>query len=302
MKQKLGLACTLIGSPTLLLLDEPTVGVDPLSRRELWEIIVRLVREQNLTVLLSTSYLDEAERCDQVFVLREGKLLTSGRPSEVTDMAAGRTFEAEPASGSAGTKSSGASAGRPHDHRRRSRGGSRAFSPGRARYKQRAGQAGGIIDRTCHRAGASALRRWLHGAVAAASRRRSKIAGRNAVRSASGIRHCRDGHRSERAGSQVRRFHSCRPAQLQCSSRRDLRLARSKRRRQDNDVPHAVRPPSSHCRDLAGGWFRLAQSTRIGPTAHRLRCAEILPLWPALSGGEPRFLRQRLRPARSPQA
>ena len=65
MKQKLGLACTLIGSPEVLLLDEPTVGVDPLSRRELWEIIARLVREQSLTVLMSTSYLDEAERCDQ---------------------------------------------------------------------------------------------------------------------------------------------------------------------------------------------------------------------------------------------
>ncbi len=99
MKQKLGLACTLIGSPTLLLLDEPTVGVDPLSRRELWEIIERLVREQNLTVLLSTSYLDEAERCDQVFVLRGGKLLASGQPSEVTAMAVGRTFEVEPAAG-----------------------------------------------------------------------------------------------------------------------------------------------------------------------------------------------------------
>ena len=99
MKQKLGLACTLIGSPRLLLLDEPTVGVDPLSRRELWEIIVRLVREQNLSVLLSTSYLDEAERCDHVFVLREGKLLASGRPSEVTNMAAGHTFEAEPPPG-----------------------------------------------------------------------------------------------------------------------------------------------------------------------------------------------------------
>jgi ABC-2 type transport system ATP-binding protein len=97
MKQKLGLACTLIGSPTLLLLDEPTVGVDPLSRRELWDIIVRLVREQSLSVLLTTSYLDEAERCDQVFVLRNGKLLASGRPDTVTDVAAGRSFEAEPA-------------------------------------------------------------------------------------------------------------------------------------------------------------------------------------------------------------
>jgi len=99
MKQKLGLACTLIGSPELLLLDEPTVGVDPLSRRELWDIIERLVREHDLTVLLSTSYLDEAERCDRVFVLREGKLLASGAPGEVTDLAGGRSFEAEPAAG-----------------------------------------------------------------------------------------------------------------------------------------------------------------------------------------------------------
>src|SRR4029078_2949589 len=64
MKQKLGLACTLVRWPDLLLLDEPTVGVDPLSRRELWEIIAQLVRDHHLTVLLSTSYLDEAERCD----------------------------------------------------------------------------------------------------------------------------------------------------------------------------------------------------------------------------------------------
>jgi ABC-2 type transport system ATP-binding protein len=101
MKQKLGLACTLIGSPELLLLDEPTVGVDPLSRRELWDIIARLVREQSLTVLLSTSYLDEAERCDRVFVLREGKLLASGPPGTITALAAGRSFEAEPPVGEA---------------------------------------------------------------------------------------------------------------------------------------------------------------------------------------------------------
>lgn len=99
MKQKLGLACTLIGSPEVLLLDEPTVGVDPLSRRELWEIIARLVREQSLTVLMSTSYLDEAERCDRVFVLREGKLLASGPPEEVTAIAEGHSFEADPPAG-----------------------------------------------------------------------------------------------------------------------------------------------------------------------------------------------------------
>jgi len=99
MKQKLGLACTLIGSPDVLLLDEPTVGVDPLSRRELWDIIARLVREQSLTVLMSTSYLDEAERCDRVFVLREGKLLASGPPQQVTAVAEGHSFEADPPAG-----------------------------------------------------------------------------------------------------------------------------------------------------------------------------------------------------------
>ncbi len=72
MKQKLGLACTLVRSPELLLLDEPTVGVDPLSRRELWDIVRRLVADQGLTVLLSTAYLDEAERCSRVIMLHRG--------------------------------------------------------------------------------------------------------------------------------------------------------------------------------------------------------------------------------------
>jgi ABC-2 type transport system ATP-binding protein len=96
MKQKLGLACTLVRSPELLLLDEPTVGVDPLSRRELWEIILQLVDTQRLTVLLSTSYLDEAERCGHVVVLHQGKVLSQGRPAEVGELAARRTFLAEP--------------------------------------------------------------------------------------------------------------------------------------------------------------------------------------------------------------
>src|SRR5450631_2838032 len=80
MKQKLGLACTLIRAPDLLLLDEPTVGVDPLSRRELWAIISHLVTEQALTVLLSTAYLDEAERCSRVVMLHQGHVLSQGAP------------------------------------------------------------------------------------------------------------------------------------------------------------------------------------------------------------------------------
>jgi len=99
MKQKLGLACTLVRSPELLLLDEPTVGVDPLSRRELWEIIPQLIRQQGLTVLLSTSHLDEAERCDRVIVLHQGRVLAEGLPSDVRDTAEGRVFLAHPAEG-----------------------------------------------------------------------------------------------------------------------------------------------------------------------------------------------------------
>ncbi|MGC8520065.1 MAG: ABC transporter ATP-binding protein, partial [Steroidobacteraceae bacterium] len=80
MKQKLGLACTLVQPPRLLLLDEPTVGVDPVSRRELWDIIGHLTRESHTTVLFSTAYLDEAERCDAVLLVHEGRLLGSGAP------------------------------------------------------------------------------------------------------------------------------------------------------------------------------------------------------------------------------
>jgi ABC-2 type transport system ATP-binding protein len=96
MKQKLGLACTLVRAPELLLLDEPTVGVDPLSRRELWSIILQLVNQQGLTVLLSTSYLDEAERCGHVAVMHEGNILAQGGPHDISSLAEGRVFLAEP--------------------------------------------------------------------------------------------------------------------------------------------------------------------------------------------------------------
>jgi ABC-2 type transport system ATP-binding protein len=99
MKQKLGLACTLVRSPELLLLDEPTVGVDPLSRRELWDIVRRLVADRGLTVLLSTAYLDEAERCSRVIMLHQGHVLSQGSPQQVADIATGRSFVATPASG-----------------------------------------------------------------------------------------------------------------------------------------------------------------------------------------------------------
>lgn len=85
MKQKLGLICTLVRSPELLLLDEPSVGVDPLSRRELWEILLQLVQEERLTVLVNTAYAEEAERCQLVYMLDKGRLLARGTPAELQE-------------------------------------------------------------------------------------------------------------------------------------------------------------------------------------------------------------------------
>ncbi len=78
MKQKLGLACTLVGDPKVLLLDEPGVGVDPISRRELWQMVHELAGD-GMLILWSTSYLDEAEQCRDVLLMNEGKLLYRGR-------------------------------------------------------------------------------------------------------------------------------------------------------------------------------------------------------------------------------
>ncbi len=99
MKQKLGLACALARTPELLLLDEPTVGVDPLSRQELWEILGELVGDQHITVLASTANLEEAARCAAVFVLHEGRILTQGSPEEIRRHAEGLCFVATPPDG-----------------------------------------------------------------------------------------------------------------------------------------------------------------------------------------------------------
>ncbi len=100
MKQKLGLACALLGAPRLLLLDEPGVGVDPLSRRELWRMVTELVR-RGVTVLWSTAYLEEAERCAYIWLLDAGRLLYDGPPQELTARVLGRVFRRAAAAGEA---------------------------------------------------------------------------------------------------------------------------------------------------------------------------------------------------------
>ncbi|MFY5898284.1 ATP-binding cassette domain-containing protein [Acinetobacter pittii] len=96
MKQKLGLACTLVRSPELLLLDEPSVGVDPLSRRDLWIIIEQLVEEENLSVIISTAYMDEVEKCARVYIMHEGKILKQGSPKQLKEIARGQTWNIKP--------------------------------------------------------------------------------------------------------------------------------------------------------------------------------------------------------------
>ena len=99
MKQKLGLACALLGHPRLLLLDEPGVGVDPISRRELWKMVHELIG-QGIAVVWSTAYLDEAELCEDVLLMNEGQLLFAGKPSALTCRMRDRSLQIRQVGGS----------------------------------------------------------------------------------------------------------------------------------------------------------------------------------------------------------
>ncbi len=92
MKQKLALACTLVHEPKMLLLDEPTTGVDPVSRREFWKLLSEFL-SRGLTIVMATPYLDEAERCGRVVLLHEGRLLAIDRPGDLQRRLAGQLLE-----------------------------------------------------------------------------------------------------------------------------------------------------------------------------------------------------------------
>jgi ABC-2 type transport system ATP-binding protein len=93
MRQKLGLAVALVHSPKVLLLDEPTTGVDPVTRQDFWQLIIRLVAEEGVAVLVSTPYMDEAGRCARVGFMRQGKILLEGKPDELRARLNGRIIE-----------------------------------------------------------------------------------------------------------------------------------------------------------------------------------------------------------------
>ncbi len=98
MKQKLGLICTLIHQPDLVILDEPTTGVDPVSRRDFWAILTELLREQGITALISTAYMDEATRFHRLSLVYEGRVLAEGEPDDILRQVPGSLVEikAEP--------------------------------------------------------------------------------------------------------------------------------------------------------------------------------------------------------------
>ena len=92
MYKKLGLMCALLRSPRVMLLDEPTNGVDPVSRREFWELLYRL-NDQKILIIVTTAYMDEAERCAQVHLLEHGRVMAEGTPRELLDREGVRTFD-----------------------------------------------------------------------------------------------------------------------------------------------------------------------------------------------------------------
>ncbi len=93
MKQKLGLATALVHRPKVLLLDEPTGGVDPVTRQDFWQLLIRIVNEEGVSALVSTPYMDEAARCARVGFIHHGRLIVEGAPNQITARLAGRVLE-----------------------------------------------------------------------------------------------------------------------------------------------------------------------------------------------------------------
>jgi ABC-2 type transport system ATP-binding protein len=101
MQKKLALACTLIHQPEVILLDEPTTGVDPVSRREFWDILTEL-HLQGITIFVSTPYMDEAERCSRVGLMYRGRIIVNDKPEQIKGLVSGELLELRPADAAAG--------------------------------------------------------------------------------------------------------------------------------------------------------------------------------------------------------
>ena len=282
MKQKLGLACTLVRAPTLLLLDEPTVGVDPVSRRELWAIVDTLVRAEGMTVLLSTAYLDEAERCDAVLLMHDGRLIGEGAPEEFTGMMAGHSFRVA-AAGIGKRRLQERLAGTPGVLDAVIQGGA---CPRRQRRKDAAARLPPSDRASKMRRSRPTPPRFEDSFVALLKARRG-FARRPPARPPAGIgtnlgRASRRRDRRRTSDPPLRHFLRRQRRQFRRPQGRSFRPARRQRRRQVDDLPHALRPVAGERRDAACRRLRPAPGRGGGARAYRLHGAEILALWQSL--------------------
>ncbi len=277
MKQKLGLACTLVRSPQLLLLDEPTVGVDPLSRRELWEIVTRLVSEQGLTVLLSTAYLDEAERCSRVIMLHQGQVLSQGSPLEVAAMASGRSFVAVPAPGQSARSLQARLLDQPDIVDAVPDGGRVRFVRSDAAQTQTAQALDALHELHVNPVPPRFEDGFMMLLQAHSNPERADSHCRRApARTARG----RGGGAGRAAAEKIRRLHRGRPHPLRSAARPDLRAARPQWSGENHHLSHAVRSARAERGRTARGGRRRARCARLGPRPARLRRTEVLALRP----------------------
>jgi ABC-2 type transport system ATP-binding protein len=277
MKQKLGLACTLVRSPELVLLDEPTVGVDPLSRRELWDIILRLVKDESLTVLLSTSYLDEAERCGHVIVLHSGRVLAQGTPEEITATAGELAFVADPPAGYTAR-------------------GLQARLLGEPGVIDAVPEAGRVRFVRAAKTGADLPIALLADAKVESVPPRFEDAFMVLLRRAVGDRPTSNmkfgqpsNQRTDKLAVEVRdlvrrfgNFIAVDHVSFQVRRGGTFRVVGTEWSRQDNDVPDALRIAAGHQRHVASGGSRSPECAGVGAAAYRICGAAILALRPTL--------------------
>ena len=325
MKQKLGLACTLVRAPDLLILDEPTVGVDPLSRRELWEILRRLVTEDHLSVLLSTSYLDEAQWCGYVLVMHEGRVLARGAPQDVSTLAAGRVYLAEPPGGQKARELQARLLDDPGvvdavpegglvrvvcaEHGRGDAAPAQSLRGVRTTATPPRFEDGFMLllrgVRTVHpgRNEPVPTTAALTGSVSAGAGNAAGKWSRSGEAGKGGDRGGEGGGREVdvQVTDLVRRFGTFTAVDhVSFEVRRGeiFGLAGPERRRQDDDLSHALRPAAGDLGYAAWWPGSICERARRRPAAaNRVRRAEVLPVHPAVRHREPGVLRRRVRPS-----
>ncbi len=320
MKQKLGLACTLVHTPRVLFLDEPTNGVDPVSRRDFWRILYQLLREK-VTIFVSTAYLDEAERCNRLALIHQGRMLACGTPDEVKQLMRGTILEirtAEPRQAAAvlrqqfpaasvglfgdrvhfvGTDGQGEAeqVGKTPARRRPAAAGRADHSAdvgGRVRFGDRGEQRRAAAERGARSTAARTV---------AMSRRRAMVCPRSPSPGLSLCSHY--AHTAVVVDNLERRFGSfmaVNRVSFAGQPRRDLRLPGAQRGGQIDHDPHALRNPLAHRRPRQRGRLRYPHAARANQGQRRLHEPEVLALPGPDRRGEHRLLRRHL-PHRRPR-